>query len=238
MATVMVTGASRGLGLEFARQYAAAAWEVIACARNPAEATELAALKRRWGGTVSVEMLDVTNETHIGFLAGKYANTAIDVLINNAGDIGPRGAARDQLHKQYFGSLDYPAWRKLFDVNLFAPIRIAEAFAEQVERSEQKKMIFISSTVGSNVEGNQQVFPYATSKAALNKCVSLMAHALRARGVSTAALCPGHAKTVLGGPGATVEVADSIAGMRKVIAKLTLAESGRYTRFNGESIAW
>lgn len=238
MATVMVTGASRGLGLEFVRQYAAAGWEVVACARQPEMSAELDTLRRRWGGTVTVQTLDVTNEQQIDWLVGKYATTPIDVLINNAGDIGPRGAVREHLHKQYFGSLDYNAWRKLFDVNLFAPIRIAEAFADNVERSEQKKMVFVSSTVGSNVEGRQPVFPYATSKAALNKCVSLAAIALRPRGIITAAVCPGHARTELGGSGATVEVADSISGLRKVIAQLTLAQSGSFTRYNGENIPW
>jgi NAD(P)-dependent dehydrogenase (short-subunit alcohol dehydrogenase family) len=187
---------------------------------------------------VTVQPLDVTNEQQIEWLAGKHAMTAIDVLINNAGDLGPRGTAREQLHKQFFGSLDYSAWRRLFDVNFFAPVRIAEVFAEHVERSEQKKMIFMSSTVGSNVQGSQPVFPYATSKAALNKAVSLMAVSLRPRGIITAAVCPGHAKTVLGGLGATVEVADSIAGLRKVIAKLTLTESGSFTRYNGEQVPW
>lgn len=238
MSTVMVTGASRGLGLEFVRQYAAAGWEVIACARRPDQANELADLKRRWGAAVAVELLDVTSAAHIDMLAGKYPTAAIDVLINNAGDFGPRGAARELLPKQIFGSLDYAAWRKLFDVNVFAPIQIAEAFTAQVERSEQKKMIFVSSTVGSIVESNQAFFPYASSKAALNKCVSLVATQLSKRGIIAAAVCPGHAKTVLGGRGAVVEVADSIAGLRKVIARLTLAQTGSFTRYNGENISW
>ncbi len=238
MATVLVTGASRGLGLELVRQYAASGWEVIACARKPSEATELDALKRRWGGTVVVETLDVTSEHQIESLAGKYSTVPIDLLINNAGDLGPRGAAREELHKQFFGSLDYAAWAKLLAVNLFGPLRIAEAFAEHVELGTHKKMIFVSSTVGSNVAGQQPVFLYGSSKAALNKCVSLAAQVLRPRGIIAAAVCPGHAKTALGGQGASVEVADSIAGLRKVIAKLTLAESGSFTRYNGENIPW
>jgi NAD(P)-dependent dehydrogenase (short-subunit alcohol dehydrogenase family) len=238
MATVLVTGASRGLGLEFARQYAGSGWEVIACARKPADASELDSLKRRWGGTVTVEALDVTSEHQIESLAGKYSTVPIDLLINNAGDLGPRGAAREELHKQFFGSLDYTAWAKLLAVNLFGPMRIAEAFADNVERSEHKKMIFVSSTVGSIAEAKQPIFLYGSSKAALNKCVSLAANVLRPRGVIAAAVCPGHAKTALGGHGASVEVADSISGLRKVIAKLTLAESGSFTRYNGETIPW
>lgn len=238
MATVLVTGANRGLGLEYVRQYANAGWDVIACTRAPDKSAVLDTLRRRWSGTVQMELLEVTNEAHVERLAGKYATTAIDVLINNAGDIGPRGAAREHLHKQFFGSLDYQAWHRIFDINLFGPMRIAEAFVDNVEHSEQKKMIFMSSTVGSNVEGAQHAFLYASSKAALNKCVSLAAVTLRPRGVIVAAVCPGYAKTDMGGPAASVEVADSITGLRKVIAGLTLEKSGSFTRYNGESIAW
>lgn len=238
MPTVLVTGASRGLGLEFVRQYAAAGWEVIAAARNPAQATDLAEAKRRAGGLVSVETLDVTRTQHLEWLVGKYANASIDVLINNAGDIGPRGAHREALHKQFFGSIDYGAWLAVLETNLLAPVRIAEAFAEQVARSEQKKIIFMSSTVGSLSEGQHAVFAYASSKAALNKAVSMIAMATRTRGLIAAAVCPGHVKTDLGGAGATLEARDSIAGLRKVIAALAPKDSGSFTRYNGERIAW
>ncbi len=238
MPTVLVTGASRGLGLEFTRQYAAAGWDVIACARDPSRATELDAVRRRAGGLVAVEMLDVTNPQHLEWLVGKYADTAIDVLINNAGDIGPRGAHRELLHKQLFGSLDYAAWMRVLEINTLAPLRIAEAFTPQVERSGQKKMIFMSSTTGSNAEGTHAVFAYCSSKAALNKCVTMLAMALRERGIIAAAVCPGHARTAMGGATADVEPADSIAGLRKVIARLKLADSGSFTRYNGERIAW
>ncbi len=238
MATVLVTGANRGLGLEYVRQYANAGWDVIACTRSPDKSTELDTLRRRWSGTVHMELLEVTNEAHVERLAGKYATTPIDVLINNAGDIGPRGASREHLHKQFFGSLDYQAWHRLFDINVFAPMRIAEAFADNVERSEQKKIVFMSSTVGSNVEGPQHAFLYASTKAALNKCVSLAAVTQRSRGIIFAAVCPGHVKTDMGGPGAAVEIPDSITGLRKVIAALTLEKSGSFTRYNGETVAW
>ncbi len=238
MPTVLVTGASRGLGLEFTRQYAAAGWDVIACARDPARAIELDAVRRRSGGLVSVETLDVTNPQHLEWLVGKYAHTAIDVLINNAGDIGPRGTHRELLYKQLFGSLDYEAWRRVLEVNTLAPVRIAEAFTPHVERSEQRKMIFVSSTTGSNAEGTYAVFAYCSSKAALNKCVTMIAMALRERGIIAAAVCPGHVRTAMGGADADVEPIDSIGGLRKVIARLTLEDSGSFTRYNGERIAW
>jgi NAD(P)-dependent dehydrogenase (short-subunit alcohol dehydrogenase family) len=238
MPTILVTGASRGIGLEFVRQYAAAGWDVIAGARDPAGARELDDVRRRAGGNVAVEPLDVTHPQQLEWLVGKYAESAIDVLVNNAGDLGPRGAHREQLHRQFFGSLDYDAWRRVMEVNLFAPVRIAEAFADQVERSGEKKMVFLSSTQGSIAEGTAPVFAYASSKAALNKCVSMIAMAVKARGIVATAVCPGHVKTELGGQGATLEPADSVANLRRVIARLGPADSGSFIRHDGSRVAW
>lgn len=238
MPTILVTGSSRGIGLEFVRQYAAAGWDVIAAARDPANARELDDVRRRAGGNVAVEPLDVTHPQQLEWLVGKYAETPIDVLVNNAGDLGPRGAHREQLHRQFFGSLDFDAWRRVLEVNLFAPVRIAEAFADQVERSAEKKMIFLSSTQGSIGEGNVPVFAYGSSKAALNKCVSMTAMALKPRGIIATAVCPGHVKTALGGQGATLEAADSVANLRRLIARLTPTDSGCYIRHDGTPIAW
>ncbi len=195
-------------------------------------------MRRQWQGSVSVEMLDVTHQAHIESLAGKYANSAIDLLINNAGDIGPRGAARELLHKQIFGSLDYDAWQRVFAVNTLAPMRVAEAFVAHVERSAMKKMVFMSSTTGSNAEGQYSVFAYCSSKAALNKCVTMLARDVKDRGIIAAALCPGHVKTDMGGASAQIEPLESVTGLRKVIAALTIADSGAFLRYNGERIAW
>jgi NAD(P)-dependent dehydrogenase (short-subunit alcohol dehydrogenase family) len=238
MPTILVTGASRGIGLEFVRQYASAGWDVIACARDPARAQGLDDVRRRAGGNVVVEPLDVTHPQQVEWLVGKYAESTIDVLVNNAGDLGPRGANREMLHRQFFGSLDYDAWRRVFEVNVYAPVRIAEAFAPQVERSAERKMVFLSSTQGSITEGTAAVFHYCSSKAALNKCVSMVAMALQARGVIATAVCPGHVKTELGGQGATLEAADSVAALRRLIARLTPEDSGRFLRHDGERVAW
>jgi NAD(P)-dependent dehydrogenase (short-subunit alcohol dehydrogenase family) len=238
MPTILVTGASRGIGLEFVRQYAAAGWDVIAAARDPATARDLDDVRRRAGGNVAVEPLDVTHPQQLEWLVGKYAETPIDVLLNNAGDLGPRGTHREQLHRQFFGSLDYDAWRRVLEVNLFAPVRIAEAFADQVERSVEKKMIFLSSTQGSIAEGTVPVFAYCSSKAALNKCVSMMALAVKSRGIIATAVCPGHVRTELGGQGATLEPADSVANLRRLVARLSPDDSGRFIRHDGTRIAW
>lgn len=234
MLTALVTGSSRGLGLEFVKQYAADDWSVIATCRDPAKSPLLERVAAGATGRVAVEAMDVTDFGQVDRLAAKLKGTAIDVLVNNA------GIARGDVERQRMGAMDYDGWLALLKTNTLAPIKVAEAFMGNVAASGKKTIAAISSTVGSLVEMDYPVYPYATSKAALNKALRLMAAQLRDRGVIVLALCPGHAKTDMGNmaPGASVEVDASIAGMRKIIAGATMATSGSFTRWNGEKISW
>ncbi len=236
--TVLITGASRGLGLEFTRQYAAAGCQVIATCRDPAAATGLADVARAAASRIRVERLDVTDHAAVDALAAAYRGTPVDILVNNAGEIGPRDPGLTRLSEQLFGTMNYAAWRRVFEVNTLAPLKVAEAFAGNVAAGAQKKMIFISSHTGSNAAGRHAVIAYCSSKAALNKVVTMLAMTLRERGIVCAALCPGHVKTDLGGEGATLEPAESVSGMRRVIAGLTLADSGCYRDHTGATVNW
>ncbi len=238
MTTVLITGASRGLGLELARQYAAEGARVIATCRNPAQSPELAALADRNPAAIQVEALDVIEHTAIDALAARYRGQPIDILINNAGDIGPRDPNRTRLHEQQFGTMNYPEWRRVLEINSIAPLKMAEAFVEHVAASQRRQMIFVSSTTGSNVEGLYATFGYCSSKAALNKVVTMLAIALKTRGIVCAAVCPGYVKTRLGGDAALLGVEESITGLRQVIAGLDILRTGSFTRYNGATIAW
>src|SRR5579863_1042590 len=132
MATVLVTGANRGLGLEFARQYAADGWDVIACCREPTKAKEL----KKLNGSVAVEALDVGEDAQISALAKRLKGRAIDLLINNAGVYGPRSGT------------DAGAWLDVFRVNSIAPLHLAQALAANVTRSELKRIVSVSSAMG------------------------------------------------------------------------------------------
>lgn len=235
MPTVLVTGANRGLGLEFVQQYAADGWTVIAACRDPGKASELQATAQGSQGRVKVEAVEITDHASIDALATKYRGTPIDVLINNAGIIGP---VRRDIVRQSFGSMDYAEWQRVLQVNLFGPMKVSEAFADNVAASDQKKIATISSTVGSNVEHKAPVFAYASSKAAVTKVMGLMADALKPRGVICLAFCPGHVMTDMGGRDANVHRRDSIAGMRQLLAAATMAKSGSFTRYNGETVAY
>lgn len=235
MPTVMITGANRGLGLEFVQQYAADGWSVMAFCRDLGQARELNAEAAKSGGQVEVHALDILDFAAIDAAAARLAGRPIDVLINNAGIIGP---VRTELAKQSFGSMDYAAWERVLRTNTMAPFKVTEAFFGNLMQGDQKKIAVISSTVGSNVEMQAPVFAYGASKAGVTKTFTTLASVLRDKGVTVMVFCPGHVKTDMGGEGAAVERFDSIAGMRKLIAAWTLEESGQFKRYNGETVAF
>jgi len=238
MTTVLITGASRGLGLELTRQYAADGAMVIATCRDPGRSPELAELAARHPVAIRVERLDVTDHAAIDALAAKYRGQPVDLLVNNAGDIGPRDPDRMRIHEQHFGTLNYAEWRRVLEINTLSPAKVAEAFVEHVAASRGRQMVFVSSTTGSNVEGRYATFAYCSSKAALNKVVTMLAIALKPRGITCAAVCPGYVRTKLGGDAAVLGVEESITGLRRVIAGLDLSRTGTFTRYNGEDIPW
>lgn len=238
MSTVMVTGANRGIGLEFVRQYADQGWEVIACCRDPLSAKVLIETVDQYNDQVHIEGLDLGDHAGIDALAAKYKGKPIDVLINNAATVQPRDPNMEQIYRQKFGTLDYEAWGEVFRINTMGAAKVAESFIENLEAGQQKKIISISSSMGSIEMKLTPVYLYNSSKAALNKVVSMMAIDLEARGILSVAFCPGHVQTDLGGPTAAVTVAESVGGMRSLIAKMTMKDTGTYTRYNGEAVPW
>lgn len=237
MFTILITGANRGLGLEFARQYAEDGWRVIACCRRPAEADELQSLANRYDA-LTIEALDVCDRDAIDTLAREYADQAIDVLLNNAGIIGPIPIG-DNVERQHFGTMDYDVWREVLETNTFAPLKMAEAFVEHVAASEQKKIVNISSQVSSMAEMSVPALAYASSKTALNRVMTTVAGQLSERGITVAMFCPGYVKTRMDAYGyAMVEIEQSVSALRPLIASLTLDDAGSFTRFDGKPIAW
>ncbi len=234
MPTVLITGANRGLGLEFVRQYAQAGWQVIATCRNPDKAEQLQNLADE-NTDVSVHQMDVADHASVDALAKHLSGRPIDLLINNA------GIASDDFTRQMLGNFDFDGWGAMIRTNTFGPLKVSEAFLENVAASDIKKIAAVSSTVGSLSEmNNYPVYPYGTSKAALNKAMRVMAEQLRDRSIAVICLCPGHAKTDMGmkAEGASVEVDDSVEGMRRQIKDLSMNTTGTFRRYNGKTIAW
>lgn len=227
MATVLITGANRGIGLEFVRQYAADGWHVVAACRDPAEAADLELVN----GDVVKQPLDVTSAESVSNLVEATGGEPVDVLINNAGVYLDRGIA--------FGEFDYERWRESFEVNVLGPMRLAEGLADAVAASKRRFMVFITSQMGSiadNTSGG--AYAYRSSKAALNAAVRSLSVDLRPRGIACLLLHPGWVRTDMGGKSATLDVRDSVHGMRRVIERFDLERSGSFLRYNGEAVPW
>ena len=233
----LVTGANRGLGLEFTKQILQAGQIVYAACRNTNDIDDLNEVSGKYKDSLIIVKLDINDHDSILKLNKKLKNVSIDVMINNAGIIGPLPYFENTF-KQHYGTIDYDVWADVFKTNLFGPVKMAETFLDQIEKGQDKKMVFISSVVGSIADDHQKAFAYATSKTALNKSVALMADILKEREVKVLAMCPGYVKTRMNGGGANLEPEESIKGMLKQIEKLDLESSGSFVRYNGESINW
>jgi NAD(P)-dependent dehydrogenase (short-subunit alcohol dehydrogenase family) len=227
MPSVFITGANRGIGLEFVRQYADDGWRVFAVCRDPSRASDLVAIK----GDIRIESLDVGDFDAIENLARKLSNEPVDVLINNAGVYGAG--------PQNLKSLDPEIWMETLRINCMAPIYVSRAFIENVARSAQKIMVAITSKMGSiddNTSGGAYI--YRSSKAALNAAVKSLAIDLAPRGITAAVIHPGWVQTDMGGAGAPTSVEKSVSGMRKVIGRLGLKDAGRFWSYDGKEIPW
>lgn len=231
MSTVLITGANRGLGLEFSRQYAEAGWRVLACCRDPDRADELRRLASVWP-TLALYRLDVGDFAAVDALARELAAESIDVLLNNAGVYGDSAQTP-------FGALDYDLWQKVLRIDTLAPMKLAEAFLPHVERSQTKLIVAITSLMGSIADnGGGGSIMYRSAKAALNAAMKSLSIDLRGRGVGVLLLHPGWVKTDMGGPNAPTLPEESVSGMRRVIATYAPSDSGRFLDFRGQELPW
>ena len=231
MPSVLVTGSSRGLGLEFVRQYAKDGWTVFATCRTPKKADALKAIADKSGGRVTLHAMDVADFDQVDALAKALKGTPIDVVINNAGLGDGLGSSS--------GDVDYEAWEKVLRVNTMAVLKVATAFAPNLALGTEKKFITISSMLGSigdNTWGGMYI--YRSSKAGANAVTRSLSFDLKDKGIIAVSLHPGWVKTDMGGPNAQVEPDVSIAGMRKVIAGLTPKKSGSFFTYQGKTVPW
>jgi NAD(P)-dependent dehydrogenase (short-subunit alcohol dehydrogenase family) len=226
MPTLLITGASRGLGLEFVRQYSADGWTVHACCRNPDTATDLRALT----GDIRIHRLDVAETDEVKALATALEDERLDLLINNAGIFGPR--------PQGFGNCDKAAWLEVFATNAVGPMLMAEAFRPHLARAGDAKLVNVSSQLGSIAENGGAYQIYSASKAALNSLMTGAALALKEDGIVTVLVHPGWVHTDMGGERAPLAPEESIANLRALIGKLGPDDNGRFLSHDGREIPW
>lgn len=233
--TVLITGSNRGIGLAFAKWYAAQGWTVVATCRRPEQAEDLHALAGEYGN-LSVELLDVTREDHIRDLADRYADQPIDLLINNAAVLGP-------LPEQSLGGLDYDRFEQTMAVNVYAPLRLSEALADNVIAA-QGKIVAITSGVASLTLMSRMrgMYFYRMSKSALNMGWRALRTDLKPRGVAVLLVSPGMVDTSLlresGYRGEALTTEESVAGMVEIIADATLDDPGLPINVDGRVLPW
>ena len=231
MSTVLVTGANRGLGLEFARQYAADGWKVHAACRDPDAAQELGQLAAESGGVIRVLALEVTDTASVRAAAQSLAGESIDVLINNAGVGSPK--------KQRLGSLDYAAWARVLDVNTLGPMRVVEAFLDSVAKGSDRKIVTLTSAMGSIADnGSGGSYAYRSSKAAVNIVMKSLSIDLAPRGITCVVVHPGWVRTAMGGPDGKLTPTQSVTALRRLIAGLKPEDTGRFFNYDGKTYPW
>lgn len=222
--TVLITGANRGLGLEFARQLHEAGAKVIGTARKPEAATELKAIG------VRVEQLDVADPASVAALADLLDGEALDILLNNAGIFFNRGS---------FDTEDPAEFLRVLDVNTVGPLRVTLALLPNLRLGERKLVMNMSSGLGSIAKNERgSMAAYRTSKAGLNMLTRTMAADLSSENFICVAMSPGWVRTDMGGQDANLSPQESVAGMLSVLAPLTPEDSGKYLSFDGSEMAW
>ncbi|NRA29744.1 MAG: SDR family oxidoreductase [Parvularculaceae bacterium] len=227
MPTIMITGANRGIGLELTKQYLARGAKVHACCRNPEEAADLSAL----AGDITLHSVDVSNAPSITDLAASV-DEPLDIVIANAGVYGKQGA------DQSFANLDMDGFQFALQVNTFGALRTLQAFLPHIKRGQGKRMVAITSKMGSIDDASGGMIAYRASKTALNMAMCCGANELQSEGIALGTLHPGWVKTRMGGDNAPTTPEESALGLIKVIEGLEPGPKAAFKDFRGDTIAW
>ncbi|STX28878.1 oxidoreductase with NAD(P)-binding Rossmann-fold domain [Legionella beliardensis] len=226
MKTALITGANKGLGLEFARQLKDKGYYILGCCRNPSEAQELKALADE------LIQLDVTSDKDIASLKQTLNDRPIDLLVNNAGTSGEQGVTLGNINRENF--------LNVININCLSVVKLSDALLTNIQASQEKSILVISSDMGSISENKRgRSYAYRASKAALNCVMRSFAIDVQDRGVHVMLINPGWVKTAMGGPNAPLDVQTSVVGILKQVEKeLTHSHAERLLNYDGRVIAW
>lgn len=242
MRSVLITGASRGIGLEFVRSHAADGYRVYATCHKLSNADRLKALQASGQGNIEIIEMDVTDGEQVKAAAERLKGKPLDLLINNAGSVEPifyGSGAYEGKDDPDLRNYDYDGWLDLLKVNLLGPARVCGAFVDNLAAGERPVAVNLGSTL-SSIGPTWQAgrYAYRTSKAALNMLTRSAGEWYQKRGIILVTISPGWTRTEMGGPKATNSPEDSVKGVRSVIAGLTMADAGKFFNFNGQSMPW
>ncbi len=228
--TVLITGANRGLGLEFSKQFSAQGYKVIGTARKPDEATELKA------AGVEILKLEVTDQEDIAAVAKALDGRKIDILINNAGYFGPKLMNEKGVAK--LNNVTRQEMMDCFSVNVVGPILVTQALLPNLKLSKAPKIINISTHASMLSRGAGRAWGYSVSKTALNMVTRNMYGELNKQGFIVISLAPGHNKTDMGTELGDLYPVETIAKMIPLIENLKPEQSGGFWSYDGSNLAW
>ena len=230
MSTILITGANRGIGLEFCRQYAQQGWNVLACCRQPEQAVELNQLANSM--SIEVYKIDVTNIKGIDELANKLNKQTIDLVIANAGVYGDSSGYG-------LGNLNYENWIKTLETNVLGAVKVIEALLPNLRLSSEPRIAVLSSQMGSiDDNGSGGSILYRSSKAALNATMKSIAIDLKSEGIGVLIFHPGWVQTDMGGEHALIDTTASVAGMIKQISRFNIQNTGQFIKYDGSQLPW
>ncbi|HVY53516.1 MAG TPA: SDR family oxidoreductase [Gammaproteobacteria bacterium] len=236
MKTVLITGANRGLGLGLVKEFLQDGWRVYAACRHPDQAQELKQLTNAYDAQLNLLKLDVREEQDIHQLAKDFADISLDILINNAGVmVDPH----DRSFSSQIGDVKAYYLMESFKVNATGPLLLTQALLPSLIKSTNPIVVNMSSNLGSishNHVGG--VYGYRASKAALNAISKNMAVELKEKNIAVVALHPGWVKTDMGGPAATLTLAESVKPMQQLISNISMKDSGKFLDYKGEELEW
>ena len=231
MKNVLITGANRGLGLGFVKKFLEKNVKVFCTTRNISKSNELMKYQTKYPNNLEICELDLIAENSSNVLSNFLGDNPIDTFISNAGVIGSSS--------QHFEGVSSNSWLEVLKINLIAPLLITQSIVRNIEISNEKKVYFISSKVGS-IDDNRGggMYIYRSSKTALNQVVKSLSIDLKPLGISVISLHPGWVRTDMGGPNALISVDQSIDGMMSVISSTNIKNSGQFLNYDGNKIPW
>ena len=247
MATLLITGANRGIGLGLVKIYLKNHWRVIATCRNPETAIDLAALKEKYAEGISIMAMDVNDQTQIDTVLKSLNTVPIDLLINNAGSVEMEKYGSGAYEKIDGISIDdpdlrkydYQEWESVLKTNVLGPARVTGSFLDNLKQSERGIVVMMTSGLAS-VSNTWQAgrYAYRTSKAALNMLMRSSGEWLESFGITAVAISPGWTRTDMGGPNASNSIEQATNGVYQVITEISSDDAGKFLNFDGTTLPW
>lgn len=230
MARILITGANRGLGLEFVERYLESGDDVIATYRNEESSFDLINMRDE-RSNLKLLHLDVSSNKSLNSFAENLGDSPIDIFINNAGVYGPRNSSFENVNEEN--------WIPAIKVNAIAPLLLTQLIIKNIRAGTDKKLIYITSKMGS-IDDNKGggAYVYRSSKTALNAVVKSLSVDLKNENIAVALIHPGWVKTDMGGPNALIERDTSVRGMTEVISNLDITSTGNFYNYDGSIIPW